>query len=538
VPPADTARHTHLRDGLFQFSNRPDRRSRAVSPAINALGSGGSQQSAEKSATVARVCYIGHHEVDEIAPQNRRVVPKLITVSNRLPVTVSVDGERVAVKPSTGGLATGLRRVDLGDGSLWIGWSGTAAIPPAQSGNVRAQLSAMHAEPVALSPREIEVFYEQICNAVLWPICHDRIDQLPLRVSGWDTYEAVNQRYADAVADAWRPGDLIWVHDYQLLRVPRLIRQRIPEARVGFFLHVPFPNPEIFFTLSMRRWLVEGMLGADLIGFHTRRYRGHFTATLRRLFGLEMNNANRVRYEGRDVTLGIFPMGIDAEEFAGRAAERDVSVRTLELEQPGIRLLVGIDRLDYSKGIQRRLLSLEQLLIKQPDGRQHGRLIQIAVPSRGRVGAYRRLRTEVESLVGRINGEFSTPSWTPIHYIHRSVTPTTLVGLYRAADVMLVTPVRDGMNLVAKEFAACRSDEDGVLILSEFAGAADELADACIVNPYDVDAVAATIHEALTMSGEERRARMRRLRSQVFEHDVHRWAKEFLAALAATDAEA
>jgi len=241
---------------------------------------------------------------------------------------------------------------------------------------------------------------------------------------------------------------------------------------------------------------------------------------------------NTVPWGAREIRLGIFPMGVDAADFSRRALESEVSVVTMELAQPGTRLLVGIDRLDYSKGIQRRLLSLERLLLRHPEWRERIRLIQVAVPSRGRVRAYRRLRMEVESLVGRINGEFATPSWAPIHYLHRAVSPTTLLALYRGADVMLVTPVRDGMNLVAKEFVACRGDEDGVLILSEFAGAADELRDARIVNPYDVDGVADAIHDALRMTKDERVARMRRLRAQVFEHDVHRWAHEFLDALA------
>jgi trehalose 6-phosphate synthase/phosphatase len=278
-------------------------------------------------------------------------MPRLITVSNRLPVTVARDGGRVIIRQSVGGLATGLRGVQQGESSLWIGWAGdaggTTPVPSALANDIDTQLAALGAKAVSLSPREIEVFYEQISNAVLWPICHDRIDQLPLRVDGWGTYDAVNRRYADAVVTAWRPGDIVWIHDYHLLRVPRLVRERIPHARIGFFLHVPFPNPEIFFTLPVRRWLVEGMLGADLIGFHTRRYRGHFTAAMRRLFGIEMDPATgTIAYDGRRIALGIFPMGIDAAAFASRAMERDVSARTLELKQPGVRLLVGIDRLD------------------------------------------------------------------------------------------------------------------------------------------------------------------------------------------------
>ena len=322
------------------------------------------------------------------------------------------------------------------------------------------------------------------------------------------------------------------MHDYQLMRLPALLRARLPDARIGFFLHIPFPNPEIFFTIAKREWLVEGIMGADLVGFHTRRYRGHFTATLRRLFGLEMDANREVEWEGRRVSLGFFPMGVDAADFAHRAAATDVAAERLELRKDNVRLLVGIDRLDYSKGVPRRLLSFERLLRTRPEWRGRVRLVQVAVPTRDVIGAYRRFRREVDALVGRINGELSTPSWTPIHYLYRSVPDTTLLALYRAADVMLVTPVRDGMNLVAKEFAACRIDEDGVLVLSEFAGAADELTDALIVNPYDVDRVAETIHGALAMPGAERRRRMRALRAQVFEHDVHRWADGYLRALA------
>lgn len=458
---------------------------------------------------------------------------RLITVSNRLPVTVSVENGEVAVRRSSGGLATGLREFHTDSDAVWIGWPGIASDShPEFRSDIDRQLRAVGTSPVDLSANEVSVFYEEISNAVLWPLMHDRIDRLPLRIDGWDVYEAVNQRYAEAVAAHWQPGDVVWVHDYQLLRVPLLLRRLVPEARIGFFLHVPFPNPEIFFTLPVRRWLVEGMLGADLIGFHTRRYRGHFTGVLRRLFGIEMDaTISTFMHEGRRGSLGVFPMGIDAQNFCERAESLEVAEATEELRQSSARIVVGIDRLDYSKGIERRLLAIEQLFIKYPEWRERVRLIQVAVPSRGRVRAYRRFRDDIEALVGRINGELGTPTWTPIHYLHRSVPPATLVALYRAADVMLVTPLRDGMNLVAKEFAASRTDEDGVLVLSEFAGAVDELSDACVVNPYDVDGVADTIHRALTMSNDERRDRMRRLRSRVFAHDVYQWAREFLDAL-------
>jgi trehalose 6-phosphate synthase/phosphatase len=313
------------------------------------------------------------------------------------------------------------------------------------------------------------------------------------------------------------------VHDYHLFRVPALIRQRIPDARIGFFLHVPFPNPEIFFTLSVRRWLMEGMLGADLIGFHTRRYRGHYTGALRRLFGIEMDpSTGFIDYEGRRVRLGIFPMGVPAADFAERSTAREVSAKTLELKG-GTRLLVGVDRLDYSKGIERRLLAFERLFVRHPEWRERVRLIQVAVPSRGQVGAYRRLRTDVEALVGRINGEHSTPTWTPIHYLHRSVSPTTLMALYRAADVMLVTPLRDGMNLVAKEFIACQVEERGVLVLSRFAGAAEEIDGAILINPFNLDGFVEGIRRALAMSEAERRVRMHRMRTQIRGRTIFDW---------------
>lgn len=460
---------------------------------------------------------------------------RLLIVSNRLPVTISMQGGEPVVTPSVGGLATGLRTAHERSGGLWIGWPGVRETPDEVARRKLARaLEAMRLVPVPLSAKEVATYYEHVSNGVLWPICHDRLDQLPIRVEGWDVYERVNARFADAVAAHYQTGDLVWVHDYQLLRVPALVRERIPGARIGFFLHIPFPNPEIFFALSSRRWLIEGMLGADVIGFHTRRYRGHFAAALRRLFGLEVRD-DVVRFDGRPIRLGIFPMGVDARAFAERADSPAVRTEIGRLRGGAggsERLLVGIDRLDYSKGIPRRLHAVEQLLHAHPEWRERVRLIQIAVPSRGGVGAYQRFRRQVEELVGRINGTFATPIWTPIHYVHRSIADTLLVALYRAADVMLVTPVRDGMNLVAKEFIASRTDEDGVLVLSEFAGAADELPTALVVNPYDVDGIAEAVHAALTMPAAERRMRMRAMRERVMTHDIARWTESFLEALA------
>jgi trehalose 6-phosphate synthase/phosphatase len=460
---------------------------------------------------------------------------RLIIVSNRLPVTVRAEHGEPIVHMSIGGLATGLRAPHERSNGLWIGWPGSLGeLDPRGRENVLRQLAELRTIPLELEQREVEIFYEHISNAVLWPTFHDRIDRLPLRIEGWDVYDAVNARFADAVAEQYRPGDVVWVHDYQLMRVPALLRDRIPDARIGFFLHIPFPNPEIYFALPTRAWLVEGMMGADLVGFHTRRFQGHFRAALRRLFGVEMEAAGHVPWGRRRVRLGVFPIGVDTAGLAARAASPEVDTVVRELATTaGERLLVGIDRLDYSKGIPRRFLAVERLLATRPEWRERIRFVQVAVPSRGAVAAYREFRGEVEGLVGRINGRFGTPTWTPIHYMHRSVSTDVVLGLCRAADVMLVTPLRDGMNLVAKEFAASRIDEDGVLVLSEFAGAADELTEALLVNPYDIDGTADAIHAALTMDPAERRRRIRSLRQQVSAHDVHRWVATFLDTLSA-----
>jgi trehalose 6-phosphate synthase/phosphatase len=460
---------------------------------------------------------------------------RVIIVSMRLPVTVAVEHARPTVRPSVGGLATGLRSVYAEDDGVWIGWPGMVEELDAVGERALAEhLAALHTVPVYLTSHETTVFYEGIANGVLWPVFHDRLDQLPLRVHGWDVYEQVNARFADAVARHYRPGDLIWVHDYQLLRVPAILRELLPEARIGFFLHIPFPNPEIFFALPSREWLVRGMLGADLIGFHTWRFRGHFTAAMRRLLRVEPER-EEATYEGRRIQLGVFPMGIDAAGYAERGASPRVLAEVARLRSDrDVRYLVGVDRLDYSKGIERRLLAFERLLQTHPEWSTRARLVQIAVPSRAGVSAYRRLRERVDGLVGRINGAFGTPRWTPIHYMYRSVSDDLLVALYRAADVMVVTPVRDGMNLVAKEFAASRTDEDGVLVLSEFAGAAEELTDALLVNPYDVDGTAEAMHRALVMPRDERRARMQALRRVVQTNDVARWVERFIGALAAS----
>jgi trehalose 6-phosphate synthase/phosphatase len=458
---------------------------------------------------------------------------RVLLVSNRLPLTLRLESNRPTIVRSSGGLATALSSVHDEMESLWIGSVGALdALRGTARAEVERTMEEMRVVAVQPDPTDAEIFYSRLSNGILWPLFHDRLDHLPRDLGGWDAYERVNQAFADRVAEVWRPGDVIWVHDYHLMRLPALLRRELPDARIGFFLHVPFPNPELFLVLPARRLLMEGLLGADVVGFHTRRHRGHFTAVLRRLFGIEMNAQQSVDYGGRAVSLGVFPIGIDATALAQQARGPAVSRKMTDLHTREA-LVVGIDRLDYTKGLVRRLGAIERFLVRWPNWSGKIRFLQVAVPSRGEVAAYRRHRAEVERLVTRINGRFGTPSWTPIQFLHRNLPMDEVLALYRAADVMLVTPLRDGMNLVAKEFVAAQTDADGVLILSEFAGASEQLTQALLVNPYDLDAVAERIYEALTMEPAERAQRMRALRQNVIEQDVHWWADNFLAALAA-----
>ncbi len=458
---------------------------------------------------------------------------RVLLVSNRLPVTVKVDKQKVTVARSSGGLATGLSGPHRRSGGLWIGWPGeTSRLDEAQREQLDADLTALNTVPLYLSASEVNRFYESFSNGVLWPLFHYLVDRIPLHPRDWNTYEQVNQRFADLVAERYRPGDLIWVHDYQLCLVPGMLRQRLPEARIGFFLHIPFPANEVFRVLPWREQLLQGMLGADLIGFHTLSYVRHFTNALLYTLGLAPG-PEHVWHQGRKVRIGAFPMGIDADSFAVLADTDEVQreVERLRQESYGHQLILGIDRLDYTKGIPRRLLAVERLLEREPALRGKLRFIQVAVPSRTKISEYKAYRESVDLLVGRINGAYGSPVSMPIHYLFRSFSQKQITAMYRAADVMAVTPLRDGMNLVAKEFVASRTDEDGVLVLSELAGAASELGEALIVNPYDIAGSAETLAKALAMPAGERRTRMRALRRRVFQYDVHTWAQSFVDGL-------
>jgi trehalose 6-phosphate synthase/phosphatase len=457
---------------------------------------------------------------------------RVLMVSNRLPISVSREGGELRVERSPGGLATGLGGVHARSGGLWIGWPGHAEELTSDEERILAERYAeLAVVPVSLSREEVQRYYEDFCNGVLWPLLHYLLGPLPLEDIDFEIYERVNQRFADAVIAHHRPGDLVWVQDYQLMLVPQMIRSRVPDARIGYFLHIPFPSSDVFRTLPFRDRLLEGLLGADLIGFHTAAYMRHFASSALRTLGVA-TEVDTLRWDHRTVKLGVFPMGVDAPGLAEMADSPQVRRKVQAIRgHADSQILVGIDRLDYTKGIPRRLMAYERLLRDHPELRERVRLVQVAVPSRTNVEVYAEYRAQVDALIGRIHGQYATPSWVPVHYMFRALPPEDVVALYRAADAMLVTPIRDGMNLVAKEFPAARTDEDGVLVLSEFAGAASELAEALHVNPYDVERTADVFHRALTMGEDERRTRMQALRRRVFAYDVHRWARAFLEKL-------
>ena len=450
-------------------------------------------------------------------PAHRR----LVIASNRLPFTVESVRSRLELRTTTGGLASALAAVHQHGDNVWVGWPGDcSALDERARAELDVTLEQRRFVPIALSGRELVDYYDGICNAALWPVLHYQLERLPLNFSPFEAYRAVNERFADALISRHRPGDILWIHDYHLMLVPAMVRRRLPDAQIGFFLHTPFPAGDVFRVLPWRRELLDGILGATLVGFQTAGDAANFGATLRGLMGYHVD-ASGVIADGRRVDFGTYPVGIDADRL------RDGGRPTRRFTRTDCRLFVGVDRLDYTKGIPLRLAAFERLLAAHQSLRGGVQLLQVAVPSREHVPAYGTLRREVEALIARVNVRFGTPSWTPVRYFPESLPPADLAALYRAADVMLVTSLRDGMNLVAKEFVSSRDDEDGVLVLSELTGAAGELQEALTVNPYSVDDLVDTMVHALEMDPEERRSRMVALRLRTSGHTVQNWADRF-----------
>ncbi|HKW76959.1 MAG TPA: trehalose-6-phosphate synthase [Terriglobales bacterium] len=457
---------------------------------------------------------------------------RLILVSNRLPVTVARTAGEVEIQPSSGGLISALLPLLKTCGGCWIGWPGTdhdAAIDVAlrSEGGADFQL-----EPVFLSRSEKQCFYDGCCNEILWPLFHDLQSRCNFDPLYWSSYLEVNETFADAVELVAARNDFVWVHDYHLMLLADCLRSRGVRARVAYFHHIPFPPPDVFEKLPWRAEILRGLLRFSALGFQTDRDRRNFFACVRRyLHSVQIKRIGgrfRVSAEGRSTEAGTFPISIDYERLARESRSPEILAEAAQIRRDfsDRKLILGIDRLDYTKGIPERLIAFRTLLEQRPELRGQVALLQVTVPSREQIPKYQECKIAVERLVSEINGEFGGPGWAPVTYVHRSVPHSRLLALYRAAHVALVTPLKDGMNLIAKEFCAARSDEQSVLVLSEFAGSAVELSSgALLVNPYDFEGVAAALYEALGMPEFNQRIRMQAMRRMVQANDVFRWRR-------------
>ena len=461
---------------------------------------------------------------------------RLLVVSNRLPLTLrkAEDGHWTTER-SSGGLASAMNPILRDNGGDWIGWAGSSGEEDQEERNSVLQEWAQKDQCFAVElPAEIaKGFYEGYSNQTLWPVFHNFPSQLKFDAKDWQAYIEANRIFCRAVVDRYKQGDLVWVHDYQLMLLPQMLRAELPDAAIGFFLHIPFPSSEIFPILPRREELLQGLLGADLVAFQTHGHLQQFRAALLRVLGLESKIAE-VAVGGRPIRLEAHPIGIAPEQYTD-LLNHDETTAQLHAEWAaryrGRRVLLAVDRLDYTKGIPERLRAFAHLLRSSSELREKVVLIQVAVPTREGIETYQDLRTEVNRLVGENNGKLGTPGWTPVVYINRSIERAELVALYKLADVCWVGSLRDGMNLVAKEYVACKAEGDGVLVLSEFAGAAAEMGEALLINPFDEERTASSIERALTLDEDERRQRMEHLHSRILHNNVFRWGERFLASL-------
>jgi trehalose 6-phosphate synthase/phosphatase len=474
-------------------------------------------------------------EITDLRANKPAAGARIIVVSNRLPLTLKRTEDGWDTARSSGGLASAMNPLLAKTGGEWIGWPGDSGGQDSQEREdiLSAWARTDHCFAVNL-PRDVATgFYEGYANQTLWPVFHNFPSQLKFDARHWDSYVEANRLFCEAVVNRYRPNDLIWVHDYHLLLLPQMLRARLPDAAVGFFLHIPFPSSEIFPILPRREELLEGLLGADLLAFQTHAHLQQFRAALLRVLGMESRIAE-VPLGSRPVRLEALPIGIAPEEYTGLVNNDATTARQYAdwaERYRGLRVILAVDRLDYTKGVPERLRAYAHLLRSTAELREKVILIQIAVPTRERIDTYQELRTEVNRLVGEINGKLATPDWTPLVYINRSIERSELVALYKLADVVWVGSLRDGMNLVAKEYVACKPQGDGVLVLSEFAGAAAEMGEALLINPYDEERTAATVHRALALDEQERNARMLALHHRVVRNDVFHWGERFLACL-------
>jgi trehalose 6-phosphate synthase/phosphatase len=460
---------------------------------------------------------------------------EFVIVSNRLPVSVSrVDGELV-FNVSSGGLATAMSSLDMDTTKqVWVGWPGIASddLTSAEKTTITKELKKYNCYPVHLTSQQIADFYEGYSNDTLWPLFHYFQSYSQYNDAYWQAYKAVNRKFLQAVRRQADPNATIWIQDYQLMLLPQMTRETLPLAKIGFFLHIPFPSYEIFRFLPQRKEILEGLMGADLLGFHIYDYARHFLSSCMHLLGTS-SNQGVLEYRGRRVKVDAFPIGIDYKKFRETLSDPETKeeISRLNDRYQSQKILLSVDRLDYSKGIMKRLEAYELLLTTYPQLQKRIAMIVIAVPSRTEVDAYKTLRDEIEQAVSRINGMFGTTDWAPISYQFQNLKFEHIVALYAKADIALVTPLRDGMNLVAKEFIASKKNRPGVLVLSEMAGAANELSEAILVNPNDTTALMRSIYEALTMKKNEQAIRLKAMQQRISDYTVQEWGSDFISQL-------
>ncbi|MEX2594610.1 MAG: bifunctional alpha,alpha-trehalose-phosphate synthase (UDP-forming)/trehalose-phosphatase [Anditalea sp.] len=457
---------------------------------------------------------------------------KTIIVSNRLPTSVNQKNDGYEFKSSSGGLATGLGSIYSKKDNIWIGWPGGEINDPEEKQEITKALREHKMAPVFLNKQEIEDFYEGFSNETLWPAFHYFSQYISFENRYWEAYVKVNEKFCEAILEKADPDDTIWIHDYHLLLLPQLLKDKLPNATIAFFQHIPFPSYEIFRMLPWRKEILKGMCGADLIGFHTYDDMRHFMSAVSRILGFS-HESGYIRAENHLINVDSFPMGIDFDKFE-QSAKSEVTQNIIAEYKEVLgkqKLLLSIDRLDYSKGIPQRLRAYDLFLQDNPDQREKVSLIMIVVPSREQVKEYGDLKEEIDTLVGRINSNYSTFNWMPVHYFYRSFPLAELSAFYSMSDVALVTPLRDGMNLVCKEFVASKTDKNGVLILSEMAGASKELQDALLVNPNNISEVSQAIQKALLMEEEEQIKNITSMQKSLKRYDIFQWVDVFMNRL-------
>ncbi|MFX1465917.1 MAG: bifunctional alpha,alpha-trehalose-phosphate synthase (UDP-forming)/trehalose-phosphatase [Promethearchaeota archaeon] len=458
---------------------------------------------------------------------------RLLIVSNRLPISIKKTENKLDFKRSVGGLATGLSSFYKSYESLWIGWPGiTLEDIEGKENEVNVRLKSEGFYPVYISQQDIENYYEGFCNKTIWPLFHYFTQYAKYDEISWRSYKQVNEAFFEVIMKVAEPDDVIWVHDYHLMLLPKLIREEIPDATIGFFLHIPFPSFEVFRLLPWRKEILNGLLGADLIGFHSFDYVRHFNSSISRLLGYE-STFGQITIDNRVAKVDTFPMGIDYERFSSAVTESAVQeeIKQIRDELGERKIIFSIDRLDYTKGILKRLESFDLFLDNNPEYEEKVTLILVAVPSRTGVEQYELLKKQLDELVGRINGQHGKIGWMPVWYLYQFLPFRILVALYNIADIALITPLRDGMNLIAKEFIATKLDGKGVLILSEMAGAASEMGEALIINPNDKVEVAKALQEALTMPEEVQIENNKLMQERLRRYNVVRWAEDFMDGL-------